>query len=179
MEPSTGYPQIKNTSLGSLISTIVLQGFSQPVSLHCPFNALHQLLKLALSCKPTIKQPFLSTALKMADNNSHQLLETLASNPKVLEKLSEALLPTLTKQMRTSQGQEGNRSAGDNGSMVDHVSNSNDNSRDNEANISSTNPPANSEANQQGEIVGNGGGNDPCGNEANHSGNKATWSTGR
>ena len=118
-----------------------------------------QLLKLALSCKPTIKQPVLTTALKMADNNSRQLLETLANNPKVLEKLFEALLPTLTKQMRTSQGQEGNRSNGDNGSMVDHASNSNDNSRSNEANISSTNPPANSEANQQGEVAGNSGGN--------------------
>jgi len=42
----------------------VLQGFqfSQHVSLHCPFNALHQLLKLTLSCKPTIEPPVLSTA---------------------------------------------------------------------------------------------------------------------
>jgi len=156
------------------MARIVLQGFrfSQHVSLHCPFSALHQLLKLALSRKPTIKPPVLSTALKMTDDTSYQLLETLASNPQVLEKLSEALLPMLTKQIRTSQDQEGNRSAGNNGDMVDHVCNSTDNSCGNEANISGTNPSPNSEANRKGEVVGNGGGNNtigPRGYEANRS----------
>jgi len=151
--------------------------------MNCPFNALHLLLKLVLSLKPTIEPPIFSTALKIADDTLRQFLETLASNPQVLEKFSEALLQALTKQIRTSQNQEGNISAGNSGSMVHHVSDSTDNSRRNEANISGTNSSPNSKANWQGEVAGNSGANNtigPCGNEANpssveanHRGNEA------
>ena len=76
----------------------------------------------------------------MADDGSHQLLETLASCLQALQKLSEALLLTLARQIRMSQDEEANGVASENGNVVGYVIHVNTNSdavsRDNEANIS-------------------------------------------
>jgi len=115
----------------------------------------------------------------MADNSLRQLLETLASNPQVLEKLLVALLITLTKQMRMSQGQEGNTSAGDIDSVDGHMSNVGHvigNGCGNEANTSGNNPTPNSGVNRHSNVAVNGGGNDTIdssGNKTDHSSSEA------
>jgi len=140
---------------------------SQHVSLHCPFNALHQLLKTQYPhVNPQSNTPpVLSTALKMADDSSCQLLAMLASCPEMLQKLSETLLPTLTKQIRESQSEAANGSAGRNGNVGNHVSSALHDpnvSRGNEANISGNNPTPSGANWQDNEAVN--GRNDPHGN---------------
>ena len=169
-------------------NTIVLRGFwfSQHVSLHCPFNALHQLLNfLRMRINPQSNTPpVLSTALNMADDSSRQLLETLASCLEALQKLSEALLPSLTKQIRSSQGEEANGSAEPNVNVVNHVSsenfvNTNSNvSRGNEAIINSNQAPSSGANSWQDDEAVNSGAISRCGNEAtNHRGNEAIYRT--